>query len=98
MGLRAGEGAVLARRYLVRGRVQGVGYRDFALRRATELGVRGFVRNEADGSVSAYAMGSSRQLADFEAWLRRGPSMADVRGIESSDGVIEPCQNFSIRR
>lgn len=94
----AEQSAVRARRYVVRGRVQGVGYRDFVQRRAREVGVHGYVRNEADGSVSAYVTGSARQLADFEAWLRRGPQMADVRGIESSVATVEPHQNFSIRR
>ena len=86
-----------ARRFVVRGRVQGVGFRDFTLRRASRLGVRGYVRNEPDGSVSVYATGSVRQLDDFEAWLRQGPPMAEVRGLESKACEVEPHQTFSIR-
>ena len=93
-----GAGEVLARRFVVRGRVQGVGFREFTRRKAQEIGVYGYVRNEADGSVSAYATGTFAQLADFEAWLREGPRMAVVRGVETADCPAEPCASFSIRR
>lgn len=89
--------AIQARRFVVRGRVQGVGFRDFTQRRAVKLGLLGYVRNEADGSVSVYATGTARQLDDFEAWLRQGPPMAEVRGVESKPSEVERYQSFSVR-
>ncbi|HCC57377.1 MAG TPA: acylphosphatase [Solibacterales bacterium] len=94
---RPSEEEVQARRFVVRGRVQGVGFRDFTQRRASRLGLRGYVRNEPDGSVSAYATGTVRQLDDFEAWLRQGPPMAEVRGLESRACEVEPYESFSVR-
>jgi len=58
---------VPAYRYLVHGRVQGVGYRYFVWRQAEALGVTGFARNRADGSVEVVAEGSEQALADLEA-------------------------------
>lgn len=69
-------------RYLVRGRVQGVGFRYFALKRAEELGLAGFVRNMPDGSVEVIAEGADPQLSQFEARLKEGPSFARVEGVE----------------
>jgi acylphosphatase len=57
----------------VRGRVQGVGYRVFALREATSLGLEGFVANEADGSVRVVAEGPRAALTSLLARLEDGP-------------------------
>ncbi|HEU0091177.1 MAG TPA: acylphosphatase, partial [Vicinamibacteria bacterium] len=65
-------------RYLVRGRVQGVGYRYFVMREANGLGVSGFARNLPDGSVEVVAEGPDDVLARFEDRLREGPSFATV--------------------
>jgi acylphosphatase len=73
---------VPAHRYIVFGRVQGVGYRYFVLRQAEGLGVSGFARNRADGSVEVVAEGSEDTLARFEQRLREGPSFASVSGVE----------------
>lgn len=72
----------LCRRYLIRGRVQGVGYRAFAQREAVRLGLRGWVRNLDDGSVEALAAGAAARLDEFAGALHRGPRWADVRGVE----------------
>ncbi|MBZ2177508.1 MAG: acylphosphatase [Acidobacteriota bacterium] len=72
----------LCRRYLIRGRVQGVGYRAFAQREAVRLGLRGWVRNLDDGSVEALAAGSASRLDEFEGSLHRGPRWAEVRGVD----------------
>jgi acylphosphatase len=69
-------------RYVVRGRVQGVGYRYFALQVARELGVTGFVRNVSDGSVEVVAEADDATLAAFEARLREGPSFGRVEDLE----------------
>lgn len=71
-----------AYRYHVRGRVQGVGYRYFALKRAEELGLSGFVRNMPDGSVEVIAEGDDARLSQLEAQLKQGPSFARVEGVE----------------
>lgn len=67
---------------VVRGRVQGVGFRAFVLRRATALGLRGWVRNEPDGTVTAVAEGSADQLQDLIEACRQGPRSARVTGLE----------------
>ena len=73
------------RRWRVRGAVQGVGFRMFALRSARDAGVRGGVRNEPDGSVTAVATGDAESLDRFGAELARGPRHAHVTGVESEE-------------
>jgi acylphosphatase len=70
-----------AYRYVVSGRVQGVGYRYFVLRQADSLGVSGYARNLSDGSVEVVAEGGESALADFEERLREGPSFAEVADV-----------------
>jgi acylphosphatase len=67
----------------VEGVVQGVGYRVFVLREARRLGLRGWVRNRADGSVEAVAEGPQEELRELETVLRRGPAGAVVRDLHS---------------
>jgi len=66
-------------RILVFGEVQGVGFRYFALQRARALGLNGFVRNLSDGSVEAVVQGSKKDLEEFVAELKNGPSSGSVR-------------------
>jgi acylphosphatase len=66
----------------VRGRVQGVGYRDACVRHARSLGVVGWVRNRLDGSVEAILQGRSEQLAQMRDWLRTGVPTATVDDLE----------------
>ena len=75
-------------RYVVRGRVQGVGYRYFVLRQADVIGVSGFARNLPDGAVEVVAEGSDTALADFEARLREGPTFAEVTGV-TREAIME---------
>jgi|KBSSwiStaDraftv2_1062776.scaffolds.fasta_scaffold4913963_2 acylphosphatase len=70
-------------RYIVRGRVQGVGFRDFARRAARQAGLTGWVRNRGDGAVEAMAVGSSEALAAFAAALAEGPRRSQVESVES---------------
>jgi len=72
------------RRFIVSGRVQGVGYRYFAIRAARRIGVSGTVRNLPDGTVEAIAEGSENALNEFRAELERGPSYAHVRRVEET--------------
>ena len=73
---------IQARTFLVRGRVQGVGFRWFVEREAHTLGIAGWVRNNADGSVEVLAMGASDQLSSLRARLRQGPRAARVDDVE----------------
>jgi acylphosphatase len=84
-------------RYLVVGRVQGVGYRYFARRAAEGAGVSGFARNLADGSVEVLAEGSDAALAAFEDALRAGPSFSDVRDVSRTPVPARGDQGFHIR-
>ena len=68
-----------ARRFLVRGRVQGVGFRWFVEREAHILGIAGWVRNNADSSVEVLAMGTRDQLAGLQSRLQQG-STCRARG------------------
>jgi acylphosphatase len=88
---------VPAYRYLVEGRVQGVGYRYFVLRQAGQLGVSGFVRNRPDGSVEVVAEGGEDTLAALESRLREGPAFSEVSGVSRES--IEPrgASGFHIR-
>ena len=84
--------------FVVRGRVQGVGYRWFAQQSAASLGIAGFVRNERDGSVAGEAEGEDATVAAFVAALRRGPLHARVDEVATS--VLQPTGvcGFSVAR
>ena len=73
---------MIARRFIVRGRVQGVGYRYFALHAARRAGVVGTVRNMPDGTVEAIAEGTRQAIADFRRELQSGPSYAHVSRVD----------------
>lgn len=75
----------VTRRLLVSGRVQGVGFRAFAAGAARREGVRGFVRNLADGRVEAVGEGDREALERFQRTLRQGPPLSKVRGIAVED-------------
>jgi acylphosphatase len=82
VGSGAEEEDVPAYRFVVQGRVQGVGYRYFVLRQAGALGVTGFARNRPDGSVEVVAEGEAQALADLESRLREGPAFSEVTTVE----------------
>lgn len=75
---------------VVRGRVQGVGFRFFVARRAEEHGVRGTVRNRPDRSVEVQAEGEGAALTAFVADVRRGPAQARVEDVieQWGDGPV----------
>jgi len=77
-----------ARRLVIRGRVQGVGYRDWMVREAIRLGVRGWVRNRSDGSVEALVAGAGDAVAALMAACRIGPMLARVDEI--AENLAEP--------
>jgi acylphosphatase len=85
-----------AKIYLVRGRVQGVGYRDYAQRAASALGLTGYTRNLDDGRVEVYAAGPIEKLSDLAAALRKGPRFSDVRGVEEQEAALQDRSDFKI--
>ena len=83
----------IARKFLIRGDVQGVGYRFFAQRAAARHQVVGYVRNLADGSVEALVEGSARSVEEFKKDLAAGPSFSTVEHMEEID--LEPSGLYS---
>ena len=76
---------LVARRWVVQGRVQGVGFRWFIQTRAQAMGVRGWASNLADGSVEVVGMATAPTLAEFEALVRQGPRGARVTGVTHTE-------------
>ena len=76
------------------GRVQGVGFRWFVEKNATRMGLRGWVRNEDDGRVQVYAIGTADQLNQLAGLLHQGPRMADVRGVEEQEAPMQQLNSF----
>jgi acylphosphatase len=87
----------LARRFLVRGRVQGVGFRYFVQHTASGLGVDGWVRNLDDGTVEVYAVGTQADMDALCGALHKGPRFSDVRGVEQNEEPLLQYRGFQIR-
>jgi acylphosphatase len=82
----------------VHGKVQGVGYRFFAFTCAEALGIAGWVRNAADGTVEAFAEGSEGQLREFAFDLRRGPRYGRVARLDEESADLQGLESFKILR
>ena len=85
-------------RFTVRGRVQGVFFRQSAVQEARRLGLCGWVRNRDDGAVEGLAQGELSALKEFLAWLNLGPPAAKVESVEWLSTEDLPAQNFAVRR
>jgi acylphosphatase len=83
------------RRVVVRGVVQGVGYRFSAARAAGTRGVAGWIRNRGDGSVEAVLEGEPAAVESMVEWCRRGPPHAHVQDVEVFDEEPEGLAGFS---
>jgi acylphosphatase len=90
----AAESAVRA---IVRGQVQGVGFREATVRRARSLGVLGWVRNREDGAVEVHAEGPEPAVDALVAFLRDGPRGAEVSQVECEALRVEGHEQFAIR-
>jgi acylphosphatase len=77
-----------AKRMVVRGLVQGVGYRAWMEHQARKLGLDGWVRNRSDGSVEALVAGDTAAVEELLRLCRRGPRLAEVLSIE--EDMAEP--------
>jgi acylphosphatase len=87
---------MIARRYIVRGRVQGVGFRWFVDYEARQLGLAGWVRNNIDGTVEVLAMGSAEQHAALRGKLEHGPRAARIDEVLES--AAEPVAGLTTFR
>ena len=87
---------MVARRYLISGRVQGVNFRAATRHRALELHIQGHARNLADGRVEVQASGDQSALVQLEEFLRRGPPFARVTAVESTEIPDMVASGFSI--
>lgn len=82
---------------LVRGLVQGVGFRWYALEAASRLGLGGWVRNRPDGTVELEAQGPASDVEEFAAAMRRGPTAARVDAVEQQDvPAVRTDESFQI--
>lgn len=92
------ESRLQTRRFLVRGRVQGVGFRWFVEREAHLLQVAGWVRNNPDGSVEVLAAGTRDQLMGLKSRLLEGPRAARVDDVEELEAEpIKGLNSFQVR-
>lgn len=85
------------RRFVVRGRVQGVGFRYFTEKAAGLTGVTGWVRNLDDGTVEAVACGTPEELDAFAGYLHRGPRWSEVRAVEVAEHAVVATRGFAIK-
>jgi acylphosphatase len=86
-----------AARLVIRGRVQGVGFRWWTEREAGRLGLDGWVRNRADGSVEVLAIGAAEAIDRLAEACRRGPRDAEVAAIEREAAEDDASQGFRSR-
>jgi acylphosphatase len=92
------QSRLLARCFVVRGRVQGVGFRWFVEREAHLLQIAGWVRNNHDGSVEVLAMGTREQVAGLRSRLQEGPRAARVDDVEESEAEpVVGLNSFQVR-
>jgi len=82
---------------MIRGRVQGVGFRWFVEHAANAIGIRGWTRNLDDGSVEVYAVGTPEQHDALAGHLWKGPRSAEVHGVEQQEAAMEKLSGFHIR-
>jgi acylphosphatase len=85
-----------AKRLIINGRVQGIGFRAWMVEKATALGLSGWVRNRLDGSVEALVAGDTAAVEELLRLCRRGPRMAEVVSIE--EDLADPPTHFGFRQ
>ena len=79
----------LAKKFVISGRVQGVGFRFFAERWAYQLGISGYVKNLWDDTVEVYAIADAASLEEFKVKLAEGPRSARLEGIRESEETVD---------
>ena len=88
---------MIAKQITVYGRVQGVGFRYYTYKKAHMLGIKGFVRNEPDGTVYIEAVApNEHNMETFIDYIKRGPSLANVENVVVSDIPVQNYNDFKI--
>ena len=82
---------------VVRGRVQGVFFRDSLRQRAEQTGVGGWVSNEPDGTVHGHLEGPADAVRAVAAWAEEGPADADVSTVDVTEVAVEGHRGFEVR-
>ena len=88
----------LTKRLIISGKVQGVFYRQTAMEKAREFGIRGTVRNLDDGNVEIIATGTKEQLEKMTAWCHEGPPRAKVDNVRVEELPLQQFDRFSVIR
>ncbi|MFI5171693.1 MAG: acylphosphatase [Chitinophagales bacterium] len=86
------------KRIRVSGKVQGVFYRASAKRKADELDLIGWVKNDDDGTISIYVAGEEEIVNEFIEWCKTGPPMAEVSKVDVEEAEEEKLNGFEQRR
>ncbi|XP_014512731.1 uncharacterized protein LOC106771291 [Vigna radiata var. radiata] len=94
MTTQQGSSSTKTERVVIKGRVQGVFYRNWTIENATQLGLKGWVRNRKDGSVEALFSGSVDAVQEMEQRCRRGPPDALVTGLQVFPSDDDPGTGF----
>lgn len=81
----------------VTGRVQGVFYRASTFEKAIQIGIKGFVKNQINGSVYIEAEGTKDQLEVFIQWCKQGPDFAYVESLNAAEAQLIGFEEFEIR-
>jgi len=82
----------------IAGRVQGVFFRKYTVDKATELGLKGFVRNQPNGDVYCEVEGEAQVLQQFVQWCHKGSPMSKVSEVKIAEGEVRHFKNFDINR
>jgi len=82
---------------IVSGRVQGVFFRDNTRKKATELGLKGYAKNLHDGNVEVVAEGNEEKIKELIEFIKKGPGIASVTGVQMRHKEPENFKNFEIR-
>ena len=82
--------------FIIKGRVQGVGFRYFVKKRANELGIKGSVKNLINGDVEVYAQGSKDMIIIFKEYLSKGPVLSRVDNIIEDIFDMEKYEDFLV--
>ena len=80
---------MIAKKIILNGRVQGVGFREFARRYASIHRINGFVRNLTTGELEIFAQGADQELSKFIKEIKRGPMLADIKEISCMDADVQ---------
>ncbi len=95
MGMKASPDG-FARRFVVHGRVQGVGFRYFVQNEAVQLGLSGYVKNRADGTVEVCASGDREQVEDLKGRIAEGPRWSRVDRVDESETAMTRRDGFRV--